>query len=280
MELGWIIFCTMKTIGNYVILVGTFYQLLLQIFSFSLKIHPPIENMIIKIYSIMLFLPSIVKILNFYFKFINSPLIFNSKWQPHRIFWKYRKWFYRWNLKIRSFSPTDNQLLENNDESNFPMTKQHPEINQDILSNLRCYFSPKKHSFDICANSGALYCATPDEIDFIPGTYKHLTGVKINSIAEGIKVAGYKYFSWIFQYYKRENIKLIIEQVLHIPGSPIWLIFPQQISKQTEHIGDGLHAEKYEAHLIFGGLKFTTKYKANRGLPIYNYVNGISKFKT
>ena len=86
------------------------------------------------------------------------------------------------------------------------MTKQHPEINQDILSNLRCYFSPKKHSFDICANSGALYCATPDEIDFIPGTYKHLTGVKINGIDEGLKVAGLGSVCWIFQDDKRDNI--------------------------------------------------------------------------
>ena len=46
------------------------------------------------------------------------------------------------------------------------------------------------NSFDICADSGASSCATPDEIDFIPGTYKHLTGVTINGIVEGLKVTG------------------------------------------------------------------------------------------
>ena len=39
-----------------------------------------------------------------------------------------------------------------------------------------------------------------------------------------------------------------------------------------------MHAEKDEAHLIIGGLDFTTKCYANNGLPIYNYVNGIYKF--
>ena len=58
------------------------------------------------------------------------------------------------------------------------------------------------------------------------------------------------------------------------------LICPQTVAKQTGHIGDGLYAEKDENHLIFGGLEFTTKYNANSGLPIYNSVNGISKFKS
>ena len=85
--------------------------------------------------------------------------------------------------------------------------------------------------------------------------------------------------SWILQDDKRENIELIIEQILYIPGLPIWLIPPQQFSKQIGHIGDGLHAEKDEGHLIFGGFKFTTKYNANSGISIYNHFKGISKFK-
>ena len=64
-----------------------------------------------------------------------------------------------------------------------------------------------------------------------------------------------------------------------IPGLPIWLIFPQQADKKTGHNGDVLHAENDEVHLFFGVFKFTTKYNANSGLPIYNYVNGIYKFK-
>ena len=40
-----------------------------------------------------------------------------------------------------------------------------------------------------------------------------------------------------------------------------------------------MHAEKYEAHLVFEGFKFTTKYDARSCLPIYNSFNGISKLK-
>ena len=168
------------------------------------------------------------------------------------------------------------------------MTTRNLEINRYLLSNLRCYLAPKKHRrkikfdtdyFDICADSGASSCATPDEIDFMPGAYKHLTEVATNGIAEGLKVTGCRSVCWIFQDDKKENIEIIIEQVPHIPGLPIRLICPQQVSKQTGNIGDGLNAEKYEAHLIIGGFKFTTKYNSHSGLPIYNSVNSISKFK-
>ena len=95
------------------------------------------------------------------------------------------------------------------------MTKQHPENNQDLLSNSRCYLAPKKNwrkiafdanSFDIFANYSDSYCATPDEVDFFLDTYKHLTGVKINGIDEGLKVAGLGSVCWIFQDDKRDNI--------------------------------------------------------------------------
>ena len=147
------------------------------------------------------------------------------------------------------------------------MTKRHPKINRDLLSNLHCYIAPKKHwrktkfdinSFKIFADSGASSCATSDEFDFIPGTYTDLTGVTINGIAERLKVTGCGSVSWIYQDYKKENIELIIEQVLRIPVFPIWLIFPQQVAKQAVKISDGLNTEKDKAHLVLGGLKFTT----------------------
>ena len=71
-------------------------------------------------------------------------------------------------------------------------------------------------SFNICADFGASYFSTTDEIDFIPGTYKHLTGVTINSIAEGLKIMGCGSVSWIFQDDKKENIELITERVPRI----------------------------------------------------------------
>ena len=45
-----------------------------------------------------------------------------------------------------------------------------------------------------------------------------------------------------FQDDKKENIENIIERALNIPGLPIRIIFPQQVAKQTGHIGYGLHA--------------------------------------
>ena len=94
--------------------------------------------------------------------------------------------------------------------------------------------------FKICADSGASFCATSDEIDSIRGTYTNLTSVTTNGIAEGLKVADCGSVSWILQDDKKDNIEIIIERVLHIPGLPTWLIFPQQVAEQTGYIG-GLH---------------------------------------
>ena len=156
--------------------------------------------MIITTHFIIMFLPSIVYIINFYFEFIKPSWLLNSKRQPRQNLLKInRNKLYRRKIKTRKFFPTDNKLIENTDETTRPMTTRNLEINQDLLSNLRCYLAPKKHwrkkfdtdSFEICADSGASSCATPDDIYLIPSTYKHLTGVTINGIYEGINVAGY-----------------------------------------------------------------------------------------
>ena len=67
-------------------------------------------------------------------------------------------------------------------------------------------------SFKICADSGASSCATPDEIDFIPGTYKNLTDVTINTISEGLKVAGCVSVSWILKMIRRRILKLLFNK--------------------------------------------------------------------
>ena len=100
MALGRIKFFTMKTLGSYVILVGIFYELLLQLFSFSRNIHLFIDNMIVATHLIVLFLPSIVHTLNFYFEFVNFALVFNSKRQPCRnLLKKYIKRLYWQKIK-------------------------------------------------------------------------------------------------------------------------------------------------------------------------------------
>ena len=105
MALGRILFCAMKTPGSYIILVGIFYQLLTQTFSFSRNIYLTIDNMIITIHLIMMLLPFIVHILNCYFEFINPSWLRNRKGQPCQFFFKrYRKQLYRRKIKPGSFS--------------------------------------------------------------------------------------------------------------------------------------------------------------------------------
>ena len=136
MALGWILFCAMKTLGSYIILVGIFYQLLIQNFSFSRNIYLTINNMIITTHLIMMFLPSIVHIINFYFGFINLSWILNSKQQPRQNLLNiYRKQLYRLKIKIRRFFPTNNQVLEKNDEATRPKTNKLPDNWDNLFRN-------------------------------------------------------------------------------------------------------------------------------------------------
>ena len=165
MALGWIIFCAMKTLISYIILVRIFYQLLIQTFSFSSNIYLTIESMITTNQFIIMFLPSIVYILKSYFEFINPSWLLSRKRQPRQKLLKiYRKQFYWRKIKTRNSFPTNNQLLEKTNEAARPTTARHPEINRYILSDLVWNLAPKKHwrktkfdtdSFNIFANSGA-----------------------------------------------------------------------------------------------------------------------------
>ena len=94
MALGWILFCAMKTLESYVILLEIYYQLLIQTFSFSRNIYLTTDNMIIKTHFIMMFLPSIFNIINCYFEFIKPSWLLNSKRQPcQNLLKRYRKNF-------------------------------------------------------------------------------------------------------------------------------------------------------------------------------------------
>ena len=134
MDLVWILFCAMKKLGSYIILVGIFYKLLIQIFRFSCNIYLPIDNTIITCHLITILLPSILHIINCYLEFIKPSWLLNRKLQPRQnLLKRYRKQFYQQKMKNRKFSPTNNQLLKNTDKATHPMTKRHPEISRDLL---------------------------------------------------------------------------------------------------------------------------------------------------
>ena len=92
MALGWVLFCTMKTLGSYIILIVIFYQFLIRNFSFSKNIYLTMDSMIITTHLIMMFLLYIVHHTNLYFELFNPSWILNSKQQPCQFVLKrYRK---------------------------------------------------------------------------------------------------------------------------------------------------------------------------------------------
>ena len=75
-------------------------------FSFSSNIYLTINNMVITINLIMISLPSIVHILNWYFEFINPSWLLNSKQQPRqKLLKRYRNQFYRRKIKKQEVLP-------------------------------------------------------------------------------------------------------------------------------------------------------------------------------
>ena len=137
MALGWILYCAMKTLGSYILLVEIFYQLLIQTLSFSRNIYLTIDNMIIITHLIMIFLTSIVHIQNHCFEFINPHWLLNNKGRSCQNMLKiYRKQLYQQKLKIRKFFPTNNQLLEKTDEATRPKTNKLSDNWDDLFKNI------------------------------------------------------------------------------------------------------------------------------------------------
>ena len=94
------------------------------------------------------------------------------------------------------------------------MTQWHPEINRYLLSNLRCYLDPKKHWRKKRLKT-ALLIFVPI---LVPHLVQHLmklislTRVTINSIAEELKVIGWRLVSLSFQVYKRIILNLLLKE--------------------------------------------------------------------
>ena len=137
MALRWILFCAMKTIGIYIILVGIFYQLLIQTFSFSCNIYLTIGNIFITTHLIMMFLPYIFHIINCNFDLINPSKLINSKRQPrHNLLNKYRKKLYGRKIKIMGFFTTNIQLVEKTDEATYLIKKKLSDNWADLFKKI------------------------------------------------------------------------------------------------------------------------------------------------
>ena len=88
------------------------------------------------------------------------------------------------------------------------------------------------NSFALICNSGALSTATSHLLDFIPNTYRKLSGVTISGIASGLKAAGIGSVLCKYKSNSGQLIDLQIDRVLHLPSLPCRLLSPEQILKQ------------------------------------------------
>ena len=135
-------------------------------------------------------------------------------------------------------------------------------------------------SFDICIDTGASSTCTMSMDDFVPGTYRKLTGYSINGISSGLSVLGYGTVRWVLYDDSHVPIDVEIDRVLLIRDLPMRLLSPQQLARQTNGLRDGFYVHGSTAQLIFGGFTKTISYNLRNNLPVMSSYPGITKFSS
>ena len=122
-------------------------------------------------------------------------------------------------------------------------------------------------SFAICIYSGASSTCTMTISDFIPGTYKSLSGKSISGIASSLPIEGYGSVNWTFRDDNGTTFKILLKKVLHIPALTCRLLSPQQLSNQSPGKDDGFTIQSGICKLTYDGRVCTVLYNANSHLP-------------
>ena len=110
------------------------------------------------------------------------------------------------------------QFMQLSDEANLPYHFQLQEHNQVLLTMLSQRDSPlvifNANSFPLICDSGASSSAIAFQSDFIPNTYRKLTGVTISGIASGLQAAGIGSVLYKFKSDHGQAVDLQIDKVL------------------------------------------------------------------
>jgi hypothetical protein len=118
-------------------------------------------------------------------------------------------------------------------------------------------------------DSGTSCCVTPYIEDFIHQP-KPIQNTTLKGIAGGLTTLGRGTIQLKVHQENKENIILIIENVIYAPESPIQRISPQQLHRQSKargHENSCFTTEENTATLFHGGDTFTCDYHPKQKYP-------------
>ena len=134
-------------------------------------------------------------------------------------------------------------------------------------------------SFDVCIDSGASSTCTMAMSDFIPGTYKSLSGKSISGITSSLPIEGYGSVNWTFRDDNGTTFKIFLKKVLYIPALTCRLLSPQQLANQSPKKNIGFTIQSGTCKLTYDGRVCTITYNANSQLPMISTCTGINSFR-
>lgn len=183
--------------------------------------------------------------------------------------------------------PRTPSFINDTDELEIPTHARPSSINSILLERLHALSAATVHrscvTFDsdavtICVDTGASSTATMSKSDFVPGTYKPVTGITINGIASGLAMEGYDTIRWLIDNDNGKVIEVELDRVLHILKLPTRLLSPQQMARQLGQKGNGFYACASKGTLFFGDFHRTVQYDSSNGRPIFTTHAGSQQF--
>jgi hypothetical protein len=131
-----------------------------------------------------------------------------------------------------------------------------------------------KETYHAIIDSGASCCVTPYIEDFIhqPTPIQHTT---LKGIAGGLTALGRGTVQLKIHQKNKDNIILVIDNLIYAPDCPIQLISPQQLHRQSKakgHENSCFTMEETTAALYHGGDTFTCAYHPKTKIPTLNCI--------
>jgi hypothetical protein len=194
--------------------------------------------------------------------------------------------FQRTHFRI---TPPNIQLIYNHDttsDDNDDLPLQHrSNLQNNELLKMAILIATNtctKETSHAIIESGASFCVTPYIEDFIhqPTPIQNTT---LKVIAGGLTVLGRGTVYLKMCQENKENIILVIDNVIYAPDCPIQLISPQQLHRQSKakgHDNSCFTTEETTATLYHGGATFTCDYHPKTQIPTLNCITDSTTHKT
>jgi hypothetical protein len=123
-------------------------------------------------------------------------------------------------------------------------------------------------------DSGASCCVTPYTEDFIHQPTP-IQNTRLKGISGGLTAPGRGTVQLKIHQETKDNIILVIDNVIYAPDFPIRLISPQQLHRQSKakvHENSCFTTEEATATLYHGGDTFTCAYHPKTKIPTLNFI--------